>query len=79
MTNGRTSLDKDGCEYGRHLQDRLKNMEKQTNKNGEKLDDVKNTLEDIKGNYLPTWGRYIIAGEGAAIVALAGLLGALLS
>lgn len=55
MTDSRTKLDKHGCEFGRHLNDRMKYIEKA-------VDRIEESVEKLSNHYsrrLPLWANII--------------------
>lgn len=55
MPNGKSNLDKEGCEYGRHLKDKINNME-------EIVSSVENSVKELSNHYsnrLPLWANLI--------------------
>lgn len=70
MPNGRSGLDKEGCEFGRHIQDRVKKME-------EDMQEIGDTLKDIRvqlNRRLPIWASAGFAGAGVIIGIMGGLI-----
>lgn len=52
MANGRTELDREGCEYGRKVENRVENLEEEVDDMNEymksELNDIKTLLSQVK-------------------------------
>lgn len=73
MGNGKSELDKVGCEYGRHLNQEVENGDKKLDEIAQKQEEILDVITNMKINYekndvYNNIGRYVITAVIAAVI-----------
>ncbi|MFW6122509.1 MAG: hypothetical protein ACOC80_16640 [Petrotogales bacterium] len=66
-------MDEDGCEFGRHMDDKVKNLADEIEGISGRLDEINNKLDKLK-NRLPLWATIGFAACGTLIGAMATII-----